>query len=336
VKTSAAKLLATLELLQAHGRLSGAELARRLEVDRRTVRRYVAALEEMGIPVTTELGRDGGYGLVAGFKLPPMLFTDDEALALSLGLLAARGLGLARAAPGLGSAQAKLERVMPEGLRKRVRAADETMALDLPGAAPGSEAIDAATLAELSAATQACRAVQLSYRAADGSASERRVDPYGLAFRGGRWYAAGWCHLRGGVRHFRVDRIAAVRRRAESFVRPRDFDVLAELTAAIATLPRAHSAEVLLDADLPMAKRALFAALGRLEPIERPRRPGRRERPATLLFVETDDLEWLARELARLPFACEIRRPVALRRALVTHAARLVTRHRLPRRRESG
>ena len=85
------RVLAVLELLQAHGRMSGAELARRLDVDPRTVRRYIAMLEEMGIPITAERGRYGAYLLVAGFKLPPMMFTDDEALALSLGLLAARG-----------------------------------------------------------------------------------------------------------------------------------------------------------------------------------------------------------------------------------------------------
>ena len=92
------RILAVLELLQAHGQLSGAEIARRLGVDRRTVRRYIVALEEMGIPVTAERGAGGGYALVAGFKLPPMLFTDDEALALSLGLLAASALGLGETA----------------------------------------------------------------------------------------------------------------------------------------------------------------------------------------------------------------------------------------------
>ena len=86
--------------------MTGAELARELDVDRRTVRRYIARLEEMGVPITAEQGRDGGYMLVAGFKLPPMMFSDDEALALSVGLLAARGLGLAEAAPAVASAQA--------------------------------------------------------------------------------------------------------------------------------------------------------------------------------------------------------------------------------------
>ncbi|MBC7988183.1 MAG: HTH domain-containing protein, partial [Luteimonas sp.] len=125
------RVLAVLELLQAQGRMSGSALAARIGVDGRTLRRYIAMLEELGIPITTERGRHGGYLLVAGFKLPPMMFTDDEALALSVGLLAARGLGLADAAPAVASAQAKLERVMPGNLKRRVRAVDETVALDL-------------------------------------------------------------------------------------------------------------------------------------------------------------------------------------------------------------
>ena len=105
------RVLTVLELLQTHGRMSGAQLARAARGRPPTVRRYIAMLEELGIPIIAERGRDGAYLLVAGFKLPPMMFTDDEALALSVGLLAARGLGLAEAAPAVASAQAKLERV---------------------------------------------------------------------------------------------------------------------------------------------------------------------------------------------------------------------------------
>jgi predicted DNA-binding transcriptional regulator YafY len=320
VSRTTARAFAVLELLQAHGRLAGAELARRTGVDPRTVRRDVRALEALGIPIVAERGRDGGYGLVAGYKLPPMLFTDDEALALSIGLLAARGLGLARTAPGLASAQAKLERVMPRDLRRRVRAADETMVLDLPASGP---ALDAAHLAALSEAAQTERAVEIAYRAADGVTTERCFDPYGLAFRAGCWYVSGHCHLRGGLRSFRVDRILRLRRLEARFVRPAGFDPLAELTAALANLPRAHHAEIRLDTDLATARRQIFATLGRLEPLARD--------AGVLLFAETDDLDWLARELARLPFPLEIRRPAALRRALARHAARLARSARLSR-----
>src|SRR6188508_3624933 len=116
-----ARVLAVLELLQTHRRMTGAQLASRLAVDGRTVRRYVALLQDIGIPLTAERGRHGAYLLVAGFKLPPMMFTDDEALALSVGLLAARGLGLGESTPAVASAQAKLERVMPQNLKRRVR-----------------------------------------------------------------------------------------------------------------------------------------------------------------------------------------------------------------------
>jgi biotin operon repressor len=155
------RVLALLELLQTHGRMSGAELAPRLGVDRRTLRRYVGKLEDIGIPITAERGRAGGYALMPGFKLPPMMFTEDETLALSLGLLAARGLGLAEAAPAVASAQAKLERVMPDGLKRRVRAVDDTVRLD---AARTIAPADNQALVALTNAAQACRRVVLRYR----------------------------------------------------------------------------------------------------------------------------------------------------------------------------
>lgn len=306
------RVLAVLELLQTHGRLSGPELARRIGVDGRTLRRYVAMLEELGVPVTAERGRHGGYALVAGFKLPPMMFTDDEALALALGLLAARNLGLADAAPAVASAQAKLERVMPTNLKRRVRAVDETVALDLArsGGAGGS---DPAVLATLSAAAQARQRVHLHYRTAQRAPSERDFDAYGLAWRGGRWYAVGHCHLRGGVRSFRLDRIEQVHALPASFGKPEGFDALAHLAFSVATLPRTHAIEVRLHADLAAARRELFEAIGVLEP------DGER----TLLFAQADDLDWFARELSRLPFDFEVVSPPALRDAVRLHGERL-------------
>ncbi|WP_257454202.1 helix-turn-helix transcriptional regulator [Archangium lipolyticum] len=309
------RVLTVLELLQTHGRMSGAELARRMEVDRRTVRRYIAMLEELGIPITAERGRDGAYMLVAGFKLPPMMFTEDEALALSVGLLAARGLGLAEAAPAVASAQAKLERVMPASLKRRVRAVDETVTLDLArSTAPG----DNAALVALSAASQAQRRVRLLYRAAEHEETERDFDPYGLAWRAGRWYAVGICHLRNGLRSFRLDRVRSVQPLEVSFSRPEGFDALEHLTRAVATLPRAYAIEVLLETDLETARRGVFPAFGVLEQVE----------GGVLLRGQSDDLGWFARELARLPFAFEIQRPDALREELASCARRLLQQAR--------
>src|SRR5262249_4855207 len=121
----ATRLLTMLEVLQARGRVSGRELAERLEVDPRTVRRYAVKLEELGIPVETERGPGGGYRLRPGYKLPPLMLTDDEATAVVLGLIAARQTGIATQGPGLDDALAKILRVLPAELRERVAALDE-------------------------------------------------------------------------------------------------------------------------------------------------------------------------------------------------------------------
>ncbi|MBJ7310884.1 helix-turn-helix transcriptional regulator [Rugamonas sp. CCM 8940] len=305
------RVLAVLELLQTHGRLSGAEMARRLAVDGRTLRRYIVMLDEIGIPIVSERGRHGGYSLVAGFKLPPMMFTDDEALALALGLLAARSLGLAEAAPAVASAQAKLERIMPAGLKQRVGAIDGAVKLDLsrPGGAPHSNA----ALVGLSAAAQTRRRVRLHYRSG-GVDSARDFDAYGLAWYGGCWYAAGMCHLRGALRTFRLDRVVAVVPRAGQFTRPDDFDVLAHLRLSVAALPRQFAATVLLKTELATARRHLPATLGVFE----------QAADGVLLHNQSDDLAWLARQLAGLPFDFAVLAPPALALEVGAVARRLL------------
>ncbi|MDB5907350.1 MAG: transcriptional regulator [Massilia sp.] len=305
------RVLALLELLQTHGRMNGAEMAARLGVDRRTLRRYIASLEEIGIPITAERGRSGGYALMPGFKLPPMMFTEDEALALSVGLLAARGLGLAEAAPAVSSAQAKLERIMPDRLKQRVRAVDETVKLE---AVSATAPADNTALVALSGAAQACRRVVLRYRNVNEGQSERRFDPYGLAFRTGRWYALGMCHLRKEIRTFRLDRVVQVDALPESFERPADFDPMAHLVRTLAILPRAFAIEVLLKTDLASARVHLFAEAGVLE--ETPE--------GVLVHNQSDELEWFARQLAGMPFEFEIRHPPQLRDAVHDCVRRLL------------
>ncbi|HET7163183.1 MAG TPA: YafY family protein [Rhodanobacteraceae bacterium] len=304
-------MLAVLELLQSRSRISGPELAQRINVDVRTLRRYIVLLEELGIPITTERGRHGAYMLVAGFKLPPMMFTDAEALALSMGLLAARSLGLHAGESALASAQAKLERVMPDSLKRRLHAVEASVSIESAG--PLTAHANASTLMLLTHAAHAGECVHLHYRSAQGEASERDFDTYGLGFRGGAWYAVGHCHLRHGVRGFRVDRIIETRPLTSRFTRPRDFDVLDWLNRSIATLPRAHRVEVLLRTDLARAREAFSPAIGLFEAAD----------DGVLLCVRTDDLAWFARQLARVPFEFEIRTPQRLRKELLAHAARL-------------
>lgn len=307
----ATRVLAVLDLLQTHGRMSGPELARRIDVDVRTLRRYIVMLEDLGIPITTERGRHGAYMLVAGFKLPPMMFTNDEAVALSIGLVAARGLGLAEAAPAVESVQAKLARVMPDNMKRRAHAIADTVRVDLASSAhmPRSNA----ALMTLTEATQSRRRVHMQYTTAAGQGTQRQFDAYGLAWWSGAWYALGMCHLRHAMRSFRLDRMGTVTLLDESFVRPVNFDALDALTQAVAGIPRRHVVEVLLHTDLPMAREAFTSGFGLLAPME----------DGVLLRSTADDLDWFARRLAGLPFDFDIRTPKRLRTALDKCATRL-------------
>jgi predicted DNA-binding transcriptional regulator YafY len=304
------RVLAVLELLQSHTQMSGAEIARRVEVDPRTLRRYIAQLEDMGIPITTEAGRYGGYRLVPGFKLPPMMFTEDEAQALSLGLLAARGLGLADAAPAIESVQAKLDRVLSTAPKKTLTAMRESVALQMSGEKTYA---DSRILRLLGECAQQRRLASLRYSSADRAASSREFDVYGLVFRAGRWYVVGFCHLRQGLRTLRLDRVVHAEITERVFERPEGFDASAYLTRAMATMPRAIAVEVWLDTDMETARRELPATLGELE-------EGKKR---LLLKGSADELDWYARELMRLPFGFEVRTPDALRASIGRLAAAL-------------
>ncbi|WP_433719921.1 helix-turn-helix transcriptional regulator [Actinoplanes sp. CA-051413] len=166
----ASRVLAMLELLQAHRSIRGAELAARLAVDERTVRRYAGTLAELGIPVTAERGRYGGYRLLPGFKLPPLMLTDDEAVAVVLGLVAADSLGLATDAPASAAAEAKITRVLPAALGDRLAALRASLGLTMrrrePDAAPryGAAPSTADLLLTLGTATRSQQRLALTYR----------------------------------------------------------------------------------------------------------------------------------------------------------------------------
>ena len=294
------RVLTVLELLQSRRQMSGPEIAARLEVDVRTVRRYVAMLQELGIPVQSGRGRYGAYRLRPGFKLPPLMFADDEALALVLGLVVARRLGLTEAAPAVEGALAKIERVLPEPLRERVQSLQEALTLAVPreGIAPAGGALLA-----LAAAIRNRRRVLLRYRSWEGDQSERAFDPYGLVWRAGRSYVAGWCHLRGGIRTFRLDRVLVVEPREESFERPDDFDPLAVVERGIASVPQTWRVEVVLDATLEVARWRVPPTLGTIEETSN----------GVLLRCWADDLDWAAHHLAGFGLPFTILRPPELR-----------------------
>ncbi len=300
------RVLTLLELLQTHGLMSGPDIARRLQVDTRTVRRYINALEELGIPVVTEQGRYGGYQLVAGFKLPPMMFTDEETLAVSLGLLAADQLGLAETAPAIASVQAKLERVMPGNLKRRVRAISNSASLILPKAHGPENKQDLLLLAD---ATHAQQRVRFVYQTDNAEAQQRNVDPYGIVFRRGHWYMVAHCHLRKALRTFRLDRLSKVELLSHSFLRPLDFDAASHLNESMQNVPRQHPVTVLLHTDMATASHYLRGLEGLLQPQD----------DGLLMDTSTDSVEWFARWLVQMPFALTIVQPVALWEAVNAH-----------------
>jgi predicted DNA-binding transcriptional regulator YafY len=304
------RVLAVLSLLRAHGRMSGAELARRLEINTRTLRRYITMLQDLGVPIVGGRGRNGAYELESGFKLPPMMFTNDEAVALAVGLLAVRRLGLAGTVQAVESVQAKLEQVMPPELKERVWALSEAITLD-SRITPVSSSGD--ILLTLSSAIQQQHRVTMRYRS-ESKETNRPFDPFGLAHRQGRWYVVGWCGLRDCLRSFRVDRIVKVDITETRFERPKDFDALVHVVESIASLPRQHHFTVLLKTDLVTARAQIFEVLGVLEPCDE----------GVRLSGSAEDLSWVAGELGRCSFDFVVESPAALRDALREQATRLV------------
>jgi predicted DNA-binding transcriptional regulator YafY len=312
------RLLTILELLQAHQQLSGADLATRLEIDRRTVRRYITMLQDLGMPIEATTGRYGGYRLRPGYKLPPLIFTEDEAVALTLGLLSARRLGLASAAPAIEGALAKVERVLPGAVRERVGALQETVALEL---ATADLTAASALVATLSTAAQQGQQVHLRYRSRDQQETERLFDPYAVVYHTGRWYTVGFCHLRAETRTFRLDRVVLAEPAADgtTFIRPANFDPLDFVRRTLATTPRAWTATVTLFITPEAAIRYLPPAIAAFEETS----------DGVLLRCTTDSLEWLARILASLECDFAIHDPPELRDALRQLGNRLLATAKL-------
>jgi predicted DNA-binding transcriptional regulator YafY len=320
------RVLTVLELLQSRSRLSGTELADRLDVDPRTVRRYISALQDLGVPVEAEAGRYGGYRLRPGYKLPPMMFNEDEALVLILALLAARRAGLLGAAPAVEGALAKIDRVLPDQLRGRVQAVQGALAFTpIRGFAAAS---NPNALLTVSAAAQENRRIWLRYRSGDDT-TERTIDPYGVVHHRGRWYVVGWCHLREDVRMFRLDRIVTLEPGEESFAKPLDFDCVDYVLQSLATVSWGWPIEVLLEVPMEVARQRVAADMGTLE----------QTRDGVLLRTQGDALDYIARYLVQLDCPFRVLHPPELREAVreLSHQlARYARRSdRLPRRRKT-
>jgi predicted DNA-binding transcriptional regulator YafY len=303
------RVLTVLELLQVHERLTGPELARKLEVSARTVQRYVARLQDLGIPVESSRGVGGSYRLSPGFRLPPLMFNNDEAFALSLGLRALGHLGLDALVSGALSAGLKLERVLPKDIAERVRDVEDAVTLDpMPWVIP----TDPDVLQGAAMAIRSSRRVMFSYQNHAGEASRREVSPYGVLHHDGRWYVVGHCHLRDSVRIFRLDRIREPSVLEQTFIRPEGFDAKAYLYTHMPFVQEVHPIEVWLDCPLEEVRKKLPYSRVQLEAL----------RGGTRLTCTRDLLEPFATMLLGLGVALKVVGPPQLKEVFLSLAAR--------------
>ncbi len=204
-ETTPARLLRLLSLLQMHRDWTGTELAERLEVTTRTIRRDVDRLRELGYPVDAVMGPIGGYRLGAGAALPPLLLDDDEAVAVTLGLQTNTTGTVAGIEEASLRALTKMAQVLPTRLRHRVDTLRSAVVAMPPRYDPGP-AIDADSLTTISAAIRAAETLRFDYRSHTGDNTRRTVEPHRIAHWGHRWYLVGWDTDRTAWRTFRVDR----------------------------------------------------------------------------------------------------------------------------------
>jgi predicted DNA-binding transcriptional regulator YafY len=258
------RLLRLLSLLQAHRDWPGTELAGRLGVTTRTLRRDVDKLRQLGYPVHAAPGTAGGYRLGAGAVLPPLLLDDEEAVAVAVGLRTAAGGTVAGIEETSLRALAKLEQVLPSRLRERVNAL-QAVTVPLPGAGPP---VDPAVLTAIASAARDRQRIRFRYTGHDGTESSRAADPHHLVFTGRRWYLLAWDPAREDWRTFRADRISSAQVTGPRFP-PREApggDAAAYVSRSIASAPYHYQARIRLHAAAGAVAERIPPTIGQLEP----------------------------------------------------------------------
>lgn len=247
------RVLTVLEILQARDFVTGAELAERLEVDLRTVQRYIVRLKDLSIPIESSRGVGGAYRLRPGYRLPPLLLTNEEAFALSLGLRALRQIGLAAFAPATEGALSKLGRVLPETLRESIRTVEDVVAIE-PGPWVVSTSVEC--LIRAASAIRTGRRIRFGYRSHTGSDSRRQVEPWAVMHTDGRWYLIGNCLQRRALRTFRLDRVTELEVCAATFRRPENFDARRYLAERMPFVQSDYRIDVWIDLPVEEARRS--------------------------------------------------------------------------------
>ncbi|MFG1755751.1 helix-turn-helix transcriptional regulator [Streptosporangium sandarakinum] len=300
----ATRVLALLEILQDRGLVSADELARRLDVDARAVRRYITALRDMDIPVESIRGRYGGYRLARGGRLPPLMLADDEAVAVAVALATGKQHEQVGAPGPTDRALVKLNRVLPAPLRRRV-----TALIAATSATAGPLTPEPHLALTLAAAVHARHTVRIEH-----TRGAREVDPYGLVVHARRWYLVGHDHLRAAIRMYRLDRISGAAELPGTFTPPDGFDPVTHVLRALTLGAWTHRTEVWLDTDLDTARDQLPATFGDLHACPD---------GGVLLVSGAENIPAMARILTGLPWPFTVRSPPALVAALAEHVTAL-------------
>ncbi|WP_372455657.1 helix-turn-helix transcriptional regulator [Sphaerisporangium fuscum] len=296
------RLFRLLSLLQTPREWPGSELAERLEVSPRTVRRDIERLRDLGYPVQATMGAAGGYRLAAGTAMPPLLLDDDEAVAIAVGLRTAAGHPVDGIEEASLRALTKLEQVLPSRLRHRVGTLG---AATVPMLSGEEASVDPRTLVVLAAAVANRERVRFAYRAADDAESRRQAEPYRLVAAGRRWYLLAYDNDRDDWRVFRADRISDARPtgvRVPARVPP-------EEDPAAFVRRKLHSSaptyEVVATLRLPAGQAAarLGATAAGIQPVDE---------HSCRLRGHADTLEWLAARLLMLGCDFEVHEPPEL------------------------
>ncbi|MFD9661291.1 helix-turn-helix transcriptional regulator [Rhodococcus sp. NPDC059968] len=309
------RILALLEILQSGGTRTVDDLADRLGVDERTIRRYAVHLAELGIPVRSVRGRYGGYRLAPGFRMPPLMLTDDEALAVLLGLVAGRRAGLLTTSVAAAeSAAAKVQRVLPEALGRRLDALLQATDFTVRGR-PVIE-LETTVLLWLAEAARDRTPVAVSYTSPNGRRSERIVHPYGIVAHSGRWYVTGADSASEETRTFRLDRITAVEPQAGTFDLPDGFDPAERVLSGLAEAPWRHAVSVRVQGTAEQVRSRLPADIATVHDI--PHVDG-----WVRVRLRAERLDWVPTLLAGLGLPFAVEHPDALRGLIRSLAERL-------------
>ncbi|MFD0366083.1 helix-turn-helix transcriptional regulator [Nocardia sp. GCM10030253] len=310
---TSARLLRLLSLLQTPRDWTGAELAERLEVDARTVRRDIDKLRNLGYPVEATAGV-AGYRLGAGAKLPPLLLDDDEAVAVAIGLRTAAGGTITGIEDSSLRALTKLEQVLPSRLRYRVSLLHSTT-VTVPAAAA---TVDPDILTAVAATIRDNHRLRFDYRSHDGTASLRTTEPHRLAHTGRHWYLIAWDLDRADWRTYRVDRLHPRIPTGPRFT-PReapDMDLAGYVSRGVTTSPYRYSARITLHVPAAVAADRIAPTVGVIEPID--------DRTC-LLRTGSNSLDELAIYVGLFGFPFHIHEPPELIDTVRALAARLTT-----------